>query len=265
MNQYAHTDREHKSQKPYSFSVVMPVYYEGPRVIPAVTTLIYTIKYPFELIVVYDKEDDPTIEVINQISKQNANVQLVHNEKAGIINAIKKGIEHSASDIIAIWCAYHVDPYGILNQMYELILDGCDVVSANRFQKVVRFSRGGLIKKILSRGGNFILWRLVGSQFGDTTTSIKMYRKAFLEQNPITTHSAGGWALSTELAMKASINGYKLGEVILSPYNINLIQGLSNFSVFRYLPHYLKWVFYGIHNREKISNNKLLRRENARI
>ena len=244
----------------------MPVYYEGPRVIPVIMTLIYTIKYPFELIVVYDKEDDPTIETINQISQKYANIQLVYNKNApGIINAIKMGIERSMSDNIAIWCAYHVDPYGILNQMYELILAGCDVVSANRFAKVKRFNRGGLMKKFLSRGGNFILWELVGSQFGDTTTSIKMYRKSFLEENPITTDKAGGWALNTELAIKASMNGYKLGEIILTPYNINLIQGLSNFNVFRFLPHYIKWVFYGIRNRRKISHNKLFRRENARI
>jgi hypothetical protein len=244
----------------------MPVYYEGPRVIPVVTTLEYTIKYPFELIVVYDKEDDPTVKTINHISNEFANIKMVRNKSdTGVINAIKTGIGYAASDNIAIWCAYHVDPYGVLNQMYELILEGCDVVSANRFAKVKRFNRGGLIKKILSRGGNFILWKLVGSQFGDTTTSIKMYRKTFLESNSITTDPVGGWALSTELAIKASLNGYKLGEVILSPYNINLIQGLSNFSVFRYLPHYFKWVFYGMRHRKLIISNKLVRRENAKI
>lgn len=253
-------------QKTPLFSVIMPVYYEGPRVIPVVTTLEYTLEYPFELVVVYDKEDDPTIETINRISDRFGNIKMVHNKIApGVINAIKTGIRHAASDNIAIWCAYHVDPYGILNQMYELISEGCDVVSANRFEKVSRFNRGGLIKKILSRGGNFILWKLVGSQFGDTTTSIKMYRKTFLEDNPITTDPMGGWALSTELSMKAATKGYKLGEVILSPYNINLIQGLSNFKVFRFLPYYFRWVFYGMRHRKLIINNKLIRREIAKV
>ncbi|TKS58507.1 MAG: glycosyl transferase family 2 [Nitrospira sp.] len=252
------------SLTPYSFSVIMPVYYEGPGVIPAVTTLMHTIKYRFELVIVYDKEDDPTVGILQGMSKDYANLRLVRNTEAGVISAIKVGIAHSVGDNVAIWCAYHVDPYGILNQMYEMILSGCDVVSANRFGKVMRFSRGGLIKKILSRGGNFILWRLVGSQFGDTTTSIKMYRREFLEKHPITTHAAGGWALSTELAMKAAVNDYKLGEVVLSPHNINLIRGLSRFKVVKFLPHYLKWVMYGIRNRDAIFNNRLIRRENAR-
>lgn len=253
-------------QKAPLFSVIMPVYYEGPGVIPVVMTLEYTIEHPFELIVVYDKEDDPTIETINRISNGFTNIKMVQNKSTqGVVNAIKTGIGYAASDNIAIWCAYHVDPYGILNQMYELISEGCDVVSANRFAKIRRFNRGGLIKKILSRGGNFILWKLVGSQFGDTTTSIKMYRKTFLDGNPITTDTVGGWALSTELAIKASINGYKLGEVVLSPYNINLIQGLSNFKVFRFLPYYLRWVLYGMRHRKSIISNKLVRRENAKV
>jgi len=153
-----------------------------------------------------------------------------------------------------------VDPYGMLNKMYDLILSGCDVVSANRFMKVKRYNRGGLIKKILSRGGNFILWKLVGSPFGDTTTSIKMYRKSFLLKYPIETERAGGWALSLELAIKASMYGYKLGELVLTPLNINLIQGLSNFKVFKFLPHYFKWVLFGLRNRRKISENKLFKR-----
>lgn len=253
------------SLTPYSFSVIMPVHYEGPGVIPAVTTLMHTIKHNFELVVVYDTEDDPTVAILRGMSKDYTNLRLVKNTEPGVISAIKVGIAHSMGESVAIWCAYHVDPYGILNQMYEMILGGCDVVSANRFGRVMRFNRGGLIKKLLSRGGNFILWRMVGSQLGDTTTSIKMYRREFLESHPITTHSSGGWALSTELAMKAAVNGYRLGEVVLSPYNINLIRGLSRFKVIKYLPHYLKWVVYGIRHQEAIFNNKLVRRENARI
>ena len=256
-----------KRQWPYAFSLIMPVYYEGARTIPVIATLAYTTRYPFELIVVYDRDDDPTVKTINCISKDFPNICLVKNEEGagGVINAIKTGIRNCTSDVVAIWCAYHVDPYGLLNQMYEMIVSGCDVVSANRFAKVSRFNRGGLLKKILSRGGNFILWKIAGSQFGDTTTSIKMYRKSFLENNPIKTASAGGWALSTELAIKAGMNGYKLGEVILNPCNINLISGLSNFKVSRFLPHYIKWVYCGMQNRKKIVENKIIRQEHARI
>ncbi len=261
MNQFIHINSSPDNLKPYSFSLVMPVYYEGPRVIPVIMTLIYTAKYPFELILVYDKSDDPTIVEAKRLCEKYSNIKLICNDNPpGVISAIKTGIKHSSSENIAVWCAYHVDPYGMLNKMYELILAGCDVVSANRFMKVKRYNRGGLVKKILSRTGNFILWKLVGSPFGDTTTSIKMYRKSFLKDNPIETARAGGWALSLELSIKASIGGYKLGEIILIPSNINLIQGLSNFKVFKFLPYYFKWVLFGLRNRKKIAKNKLFKR-----
>ena len=49
------------------FSLVMPVLNEGERVIPAIATLALTVNYPFELIIVYDREDDKTLPVIKEL------------------------------------------------------------------------------------------------------------------------------------------------------------------------------------------------------
>lgn len=247
-----------EADPPFSLSVIMPVYHEGPRVIPVVMTLAHTVRHPCELIMVYDHDDDPTVAVGRDLARHIRNLRLVKNsEGPGVIGAINAGIKVSLGANVAIWCAYHVDPYGVLNDMYDLIVQGCDVVSANRFARNRRFGRGGLIKRLGSRAGNFLLWRVVGCQFGDMTTSIKVYRKTFLDKNPITTSSAGGWALSTELSIKAGLNGYRLGEVLLGADNINLITGLSRFKVNILLPHYLRWLAYGFRHRALIRKNRL--------
>ncbi len=236
-------------------SIVMPVYNEGVRVIPVVTTLAFTIKVPFELVVVYDSDEDVTVNVLRDIMDVFPKIRLVKNKDGGVIEAVKNGFNASESDFVCVWVAYAVDPYGVINDMYRLAVNGLDLVSGNRFNKIKRISRGNPIKKILSRGGNYILNRLIGIPLGDITTSSKVYRKSFLLENPIETQASGGWALSTELAVKAAIKGYKLGEVEFLPQNINLILGISNFKVFRQLDEYIKWLLYGFKHRKIIKKN----------
>ena len=243
-----------RTEKP-KLSVVMPVFNEGARVIPVVTTLAFTIKVPFELVVIYDSDNDATVDVLNDFKNLFPSIRLIKNTGKGVIDAIKTGFNSCESDLICVWVSYAVDPHGVLNQMYDLAEKGYDLVSGNRFNKIKRVSRGNPIKKILSRGGNYILNRLIGIPLGDITTSCKLYRKSFLEENPIETQTAGGWALSTELAIKAAIKGYRLADVELLPQNVNLIYGISNFRVFTHLDQYLKWLFYGFKNRKIIKNN----------
>ncbi len=242
------------SEEP-KLSIVMPVYNEGVRVIPVVTTLAFTIKVPFELVVVYDSDEDLTVNVLKDIMEVFPKIRLVKNESRGVINAVKTGFNCSASELICVWVSYAVDPYGLVNDMYRLAAEGCDLVSGNRFNKIKRVTRGNPVKKILSRGGNYILNRLIGIPLGDITTSCKLYRKSFLRENPIETQVSGGWALSTELAVKAAIKGYKLGEVEFLPQNANLILGISNFRVFKQLDEYIKWLLYGFKHRKIIKKN----------
>lgn len=236
-------------------SIVMPVYYEGVRVIPVVTTLAFTIKVPFELVVVYDSDNDSTVSVLQDIRPQFPRIKMVRNIGGGVINAVKTGFSNSESDFICVWVSYAVDPYGVINEMYEVALKGYDLVSGNRFNKISRISRGNPVKKILSRGGNYLLNRLIGIPLGDVTTSSKLYRKSFLKENPIETQTSGGWALSTELAVKAAVKGYKLAEVEFLPQNVNLILGISNFKVFKHLDQYIKWLWYGFRHRKIIKKN----------
>ncbi len=86
----------------------------------------------------------------------------------------------------------------------------------------------------------------------DVTTSLKLYRKTTLDSIEIETVSKGGWAINTELAIKAAIRGDRLAEIPLESKNINLIHGLSKFKILRQLPEYFRWLFLGWKNREMI-------------
>lgn len=235
----------------------MPVYQEGDGVIPVIATLFLTINYPFKLIVVYDSDNDETVETVKKLQEQFKDILLIKNKwKEGALNAIKTGFQYADTPYVGIWVSYHVDPFGIVNKMVDKLEEGSDLVSANRFTVESKRARGNMLKKLLSNSGNIVLNRIIGMPISDITTSIKIYRKSLLDSFQIETTAGSGWAVSSELAVKAAIEGYSLAEVSLESKNVNLIHGITNFKVFKQLPVYLKWLYLGWKNRKLIKSHQ---------
>lgn len=242
-------------------TLIMPVYNEGDAVIPVIATLFLSINYPFKLLVVYDSEDDKTIATIKKLQQCFNDIYLIQNEwKQGVVNALKTGFKHADTPYVGIWVSYHLDPFGILNDMVKKLEGGYDLVSANRFTHDAKRGRGNKLKKLLSFWGNAVLYKIIGMPISDVTTSIKVYRKALLDAIKIETVVNGGWAVNAELTIKAAIAGYRLGEVPLEKKNVNLIHGITNFRILKQLPTYFRWLYLGWKNRRLIkANYKLLR------
>jgi len=237
-------------------TLIMPVYNEGDAVIPVISTLFLTTRYPFKVFVIFDSPEDKTVLTVRKLQEYFDDLYLVQNEwKAGVLNAIKTGFKHSDTQYVGIWVAYHLDPFGVLNEMIAKLENGCDLVSANRFTVDSKRARGNTVKKLFSYFGNILMNQIIGMPISDVTTSIKVYRKSFLDSVTIETVVNGGWSVSSELAIKAAINGYRLGEIPLEKKNINLIHGLTNFRVLKQLPTYFRWLYLGWRNRKLIKKN----------
>ena len=248
--------QEDKSPNDKLLTLVLPVYNEGDAVIPVIATLFLTIGYPFKILVIYDSPDDITVKTVEKLQLFFPDLYLMRNEwKKGVLNAIKTGFKHSDTPYVGIWLAYHLDPFGIVNDMVAKLEGGCDLVSANRFTVESQRARGHYIKKLFSLAGNIILNRIIGMPISDVTTSIKAYRKSLLDSIEIETMVNGGWSVSSELAIKAAIKGYRLEEIPLERKNINLIHGLSNFKVLKQLPTYFRWLHLGWKNRRIIKSH----------
>lgn len=237
-------------------TLILPVYNEGDAVIPVISTLFLTIHFPLKILVVYDFPEDKTIATVKKLREHYNDLYLIQNEwKRGVLNAIKTGFNNADTPYVGIWLSYHLDPFGILNEMIEKLESGHDLVSANRFVTANRIVRGHKLKKLLSFLGNIVLNRIIGMPISDVTTSLKVYRKTILDSIKIETISKGGWAINTELAIKAAIQGYRLTEIPLESKNINLIHGLSKFKILKQLPEYFRWLYLGWKNRKLIKSH----------
>ena len=249
-------DNEKQPGSTKTLTLVLPVYNEGDAVIPVISTLFLTVHFPLKILIVYDSPDDITIATVRKLQKHYNDLYLIQNEwKSGVLNAIKTGFNNADTKYVGIWLSYHLDPFGILNDMLRKLESGYDLVSANRFVTNNRIVRGHRLKKLLSFLGNIILNRIIGMPISDVTTSLKVYKKTLLDSIKIETVSKGGWAINTELAIKAAIGGYRLTDIPLESKNINLIHGLSKFSILKQLPEYFRWLFLGWKNRKLIKSH----------
>lgn len=240
-------------EKP-KLTLIMPVYNEGDGVIPVIATLFLTVRVPFKLMVVYDSDEDITRKTVMKLQDQFSAISLVQNEwKQGVLNAIKTGLKQADTPYIGIWTSYHVDPYGVVNDMVDKLDNGYDLVSVTRFADKF-IGRGNPIKKLMSYWGNQLLHNVIGMPLSDITTSLKIYRKSLLEEITIETYA--GWAVSAELTIKAAIKGKRLTEIPLETKNVNLIHGVTNFVVIKQAGEYFRWLYLGFKERKTIKKHR---------
>lgn len=240
-------------------SILMPVRNEGANIEIMLKILSAVIEIPYEILIVYDFPDDDSIPVVKKL-KNKYNVKLVHNKLGkGVGNALKSGVKASTGKYILIVAVDELGPVLAINDMVELMDEGCDLVSCTRYAYGGRRLGGYLIERILSRIGNRLFCFLSGSVFTDSTTGEKMFRKPLfdkikLEAKPI------GWAVVFELAIKAQALGLKLGEIPIVSID-RLYGGKSTFSLGSWFKEYLKWFFWGI----KHLHNKKIKKPIIRI
>lgn len=227
-----------------NISIIIPVYFEEKNILPELREINKKVKIPYEVIIIYDLDDDPTIGVVESYIKKSKskNIFLKKNNigsKRGVINAVKTGINFSKTKIIVVSMADLSDDIGKIDQMYRLIKKGYDIVCASRYMKGGRQIGGPFFKGIFSRlSGVSMHW--FGLPTHDPTNAFKMYRKSIFGQIKI--ESDGGFEYTLEIMVKAHKKGYKIAEI--PAIWRDRTQGKSRFKLLKWLPKYLRWYWY---------------------
>jgi len=80
----------------------MPVYNAGPRLEPAVRSILAQTLIDLELIAVDDGSTDGSGDVLDSIAREDARVIVVHRPNGGLSAALNQGIAQSTSDLVAL-------------------------------------------------------------------------------------------------------------------------------------------------------------------
>lgn len=226
-------------------SIVMPVYNEGSVIVTTINRLESSVKYPHELLIIFDSNKDNTVLPVKKLQKKFNNIKLVKNiYDKGALNALKTGLIKAKGDAVCVMMADLTDDPKVVNDMMQKFQQGADVVAASRYMKGGHQIGGPIIKQFMSRGAGLSLHFLAGIPTHDATNSFKIYSKKFLDKTRI--ESNGGFELGIELTVKAYFNNYKVTEV---PTTWTYLAKESRFYLKKWLPKYLKWYFWAMKKR----------------
>lgn len=229
-------------------NIVIPVYNEGENITDTLADIETSIGTKHHIFIVYDFDEDNTLPAIKRYAdnKGDLPISLVKNKYGrGVLNAIKTGFECIDEGVILVTMADLSDDLGKVDEMFTKINEGYDIVCGSRYTKGGKQIGGGRFKKFLSRMAGVSLHYLTGIPTHDITNSFKMYTKNVL--NDIIIESDGGFELGMEIVLKAFIKGYKIAEVP-SVWR-DRSAGKSRFLLWKWLPKYLRWYWFGIKDR----------------
>lgn len=225
-------------------SILLPVRNEGMNLRIMLKILQAVLEYPHEVLVIHDSAEDDSIPAVKAMQSRYENLRLVHNTLGrGVINALRAGVKEAQGKYILIFAADEVGPVLAIEDMMDLVHEGCEFVSCTRYAHGGRRLGGSVIGGLLSRLANFLFYRVSGSQLTDCTTGIKLMRKSLfeswqLEAKPI------GWGVAFELGIRAQLENIQVGEVPIISID-RLYGGKSTFKLGPWFIEYLKWFVWG--------------------
>jgi len=219
-------------------SIVVPAYNEGSAIVACLDQIVASVATPFEILVVYDTEEDTTAPFVADYAHADPRVRPTLNTYGrGPAQAIRFGLDHAQAPIAVVTMADGSDEAGLIDAMAQLVAEGAVVVAASRYMPGGRQIGGPPVKRTLSRlAGVSLYWfGRVGTH--DATSAFKAYSTAFVREARI--ESDRGFEIGLELVGKAKHMGRRVAEVPTTWRDRTA--GASNFRVAAWLPTYLRW------------------------
>lgn len=226
-------------------SILIPVKNEGLNLTIMLKILRAVVDVPHEVLVVFDREGDDSVAVVDAMAPAYPTIRAVHNTFGpGVLNALRAGVAQAAGRYVLIFAADEVGPVLAISDMMALMDEGCEFVSCTRYAHGGRRLGGSIIGGLLSRLANWAFCRLSGLRLTDATTGIKMFKPELFERLRLEARPVG-WAVAFEMAIKAQLAGLKLGEVPIVSID-RLYGGKSTFALRTWTSEYLHWFVWGL-------------------
>jgi dolichol-phosphate mannosyltransferase len=217
---------------PVVLTILLPVRNETMNLRVMLRILNAALVVPHEIIVIFDDEADISIAVVEDVRAAYPEVRpLLNRAGRGVAFAIRAGVADARGERVLIFAADEVGPALVIDDMLALMDEGVEFVSATRYAHGGRRLGGSVIGHILSRTANWLLNAASGTGLSDSTTGIKMFRRADFPRLSRDAKSAG-WAIAFEMAINAQLAGLKLGEVPI----ISIDRLFGGQSTFRLVP-----------------------------
>jgi glycosyltransferase involved in cell wall biosynthesis len=159
----------------------------------------------YEIIIVNDGSPDRSGEIADELAREHPAIRVIHHPRnLGYGAAVRSGIAASRYDIVCMTDGddqYEVEDFRKLLKLR----DRYDIIITFRYKKIYSSAR-----IFVSWVYNWVLRRLFRTPFRDVSTGLRLARRAVLEDLGL---EASSPFIGAELAIKAMLKGYRVGEV----------------------------------------------------
>lgn len=220
------------------YSIVVPVYNEGPNIRRLLEGVRDRTTGRYEILICYDFDEDNTLPAIAAMERPPQGIRLIRNRLGkGVVNAIRAGFQAAEGDCIVVVMADLSDPPEDIIKVVEKLRAGADVVAGSRYMPGGRQIGGPRFKRFLSRMAGLSAYYVTSMPIRDITTNFRGYSRRVATQIEI--ESTGGFELALELTVKAHQRGWRVDEIPTTW--TDRTAGESRFRLMKWLPKYLRW------------------------
>ena len=220
--------------------ILIPVFNESENIVETLKNILSTVECNYRILICYDYNEDPTLNIIKKNFPQNSQIVFVKNFSTGFNNALISGFKNSTAKATLVFMADDHTNHVMINACYLKFKEGYHVVCPSRFIKGGKMIGNPLLKSFLTKTASFFLFNFTTFPIKDPTNSFRLFSTELV--NKVKIESDKGFTLSLELAAKAHRLGYKFIEIPTTW--IERDTGKSRFKLLTFLLPYTKWLFY---------------------
>lgn len=194
---------------------VIPTFNEAQTIEPVARAVLAAVD-DLELLVVDDSSPDGTGEIVAALAATQPRLHLLRRPvKDGLGGAYRAGfgwgLGRDYDTFVEMDADFSHDPADLPALL--LAAADADLVIGSRYTHggtTVGWSR---LRQLISRSGNAYARQALGLPVGDATAGFRVFRRAVLEDLPVTTLTSSGYCFQIETAYLAWRRGFRLAEI----------------------------------------------------
>src|SRR5271157_5627550 len=202
------------------YSIVIPVYNEGARVLAALKSVVGCIRargWNAEVLVVNDGSTDSTADVVRAYAQTAPEVRLLENPgNCGKGYSVRSGMLQAQGNVALFTDADLSAPIEEAERLFAAIQQGADIAIGSRWLESDRQTqRQPLYRQFFGRCFNAVTRIVMGLPFADTQCGLKAFTRA-AAQTVFRLQTIERWGFDPEVLFIALQRGYRVVEVPVS-------------------------------------------------
>lgn len=208
--------------------IVLPTYNEAENIKSVVTQVFTAAKsiknWTIKILVVDDNSPDKTADIVKTLQKKHKNLMLINGKKQGLgvayIRGFKHIFKHTKAEVIFEMDADLSHPPSLIKEFLMQIDQGSDLVIGSRYIPNGATPDWGIVRKVISKGGNFFA-RIVAGLYNvhDCTSGFRAIKTDILKKLNLNKLGAKGYSFQMNLLYELIQHKAKISEVPLVFYD----------------------------------------------